>query len=298
MSSGRSRPSVLFRLVRSLIRLGVVTVIIGAGVMFVARRSVPFVPFAKVAAAEIKQGVAIRSDKLAEISGCAVSTRNPGVLWVHNDSGDGANLYAVRLSDGTLLATVRLSGVKAVDWEDMALSNGRLFVGDIGDNGGGRKSVQIHSVDEPRITASLVGQKMSLKPTTLSVSYESGPRDAEALLVDPDGNPLIIDKLTGGVWKATGPGPMHLEATLGLSLVTGADLVPGGGGVLIRTYPFVYRLKQTGGTFSSVWTSELTTVSAPLLPQAEAVCASPDGTSGYTLSEARGRSVRIVRIRW
>jgi hypothetical protein len=34
-------------------------------------------------------------DELAESSGVAVSRTQPGVLWSHNDSGDGPTLYAI-----------------------------------------------------------------------------------------------------------------------------------------------------------------------------------------------------------
>ncbi len=294
----RSRPSLPYRLARAVVRLAAVIALFGAGGLFVAHRPVPFLPFARAAAAELTQSVTIKDGSLSEISGCAVSVRNPGVLWVHNDSGDEPNLYAIRLSDGVLLATVRLTGAKAKDWEDMTISNGRLLVGDIGDNAGTRKSVRIYSVTEPTISLLKPDQILSLKAVTTSHTYPSGPRDAEALLVDPAGVPLIIDKLTGGVWNASGSGPMEKVANLGVSLVTGADLIPRGGGVLVRTYPFVYRLQPTGAVFSTVWKSTLSTVPSPLLPQAEAVCAGPDGSTGYTLSEARGKPVRIVAIRW
>src|SRR5687768_14079224 len=64
---------------------------------------------------------AIRSNRLREASGAAVSRRYPGVLWTHNDSGDKPLIYAVSMS-GELLATYRVPGAKAVDWEDVALA--------------------------------------------------------------------------------------------------------------------------------------------------------------------------------
>ena len=48
------------------------------------------------------------SPKITECSGLAVSRKNPGVLWVHNDSGDSARLFAVK-EDGTLLGVFRLA---------------------------------------------------------------------------------------------------------------------------------------------------------------------------------------------
>ena len=54
-----------------------------------------------------------------EASGIAASRTNPNVLWVHNDSGDSARVFAIHI-DGTLLGTYSLSGASATDWEDIS----------------------------------------------------------------------------------------------------------------------------------------------------------------------------------
>ena len=36
-----------------------------------------------------------KSKKLSEVSGIAKSQNHSGVYWAHNDSGDGANIYAM-----------------------------------------------------------------------------------------------------------------------------------------------------------------------------------------------------------
>jgi hypothetical protein len=45
---------------------------------------------------------------LPELSGMAASRRHPGVLWAHNDSGNDAEVFAVR-ETGEVLATLRLA---------------------------------------------------------------------------------------------------------------------------------------------------------------------------------------------
>lgn len=60
------------------------------------------------------------SPRLVESSGVAVSHAYAGVLWTHNDSGDGPYLYATdlqRTDRGALL----VPGAQAIDWEDMSL---------------------------------------------------------------------------------------------------------------------------------------------------------------------------------
>src|SRR5207245_3442426 len=60
------------------------------------------------------------SPRLVESSGVAVSHAYPGVLWTHNDSGDGPYLYATDLR-GTDRGALLVPGAQAIDWEDIAL---------------------------------------------------------------------------------------------------------------------------------------------------------------------------------
>ena len=50
----------------------------------------------KAYAARVLEEIGEVPDELTESSGLAVSRTQPGVLWSHNDSGDGPNLYAMR----------------------------------------------------------------------------------------------------------------------------------------------------------------------------------------------------------
>src|SRR5438876_6301733 len=61
-----------------------------------------------------------QSPRLVESSGVAVSRAYPGVLWTHNDSGDGPYLYATDLR-GTDRGALLVPGAQAIDWEDMSL---------------------------------------------------------------------------------------------------------------------------------------------------------------------------------
>jgi hypothetical protein len=284
---------------RFFFRLLVMLAIVGGGGWIVADGARAVRPFASTLVATGSEAVVLADESLDEVSGCAVSAKNPGVLWVHNDSGDDAVLYAVRLTDGATLGKVELKGIKATDFEDMALDSGRLVVGDIGDNSSSRKAVRIHSVSEPKVDLKSGDQEWKLKPKTTVLTYDSGPRDAEALLIDPSGAVIIIDKVDGTVWRPTKKGVLKSVAVLKAVSITGADRIPGSNDVLIRTYPFVFRYAlPKGAPFDDVWTAKPSLVVAPLLPQAEAVCASPDGKNGYTLSESHGKPVQIVPIRW
>src|SRR4029079_15941055 len=54
--------------------------------------------------------------ELTESSGLAVSRRNPGLLWSHNDSGSAAVLFALDTT-GATRGRVRVP-VNTRDWED------------------------------------------------------------------------------------------------------------------------------------------------------------------------------------
>src|SRR5687768_6399558 len=80
----------------------------------------------------------LRHGPLGESSGLAASRRNAGVYWTHCDANNPAVVYAVR-ADGTLLAEFPVAA-KNTDWEAVAVdADGRLYVGNIGNNQGKRK---------------------------------------------------------------------------------------------------------------------------------------------------------------
>src|SRR5689334_19987313 len=58
-------------------------------------------------------GFTIKDPRITESSGLAASRIHPGVYWTHNDSDDGAYLYAVDSRTGRTVATITMSGVGA-----------------------------------------------------------------------------------------------------------------------------------------------------------------------------------------
>ena len=94
--------------------------------------------------------------RVTESSGVVSSSLAPGVYWTHNDSGDGPFLYATD-SAGRDLGAIRVAGVGARDWEEVAagpcfVAPGRCFyVGDIGDNAEQRPNIVVYRVAEPKI---------------------------------------------------------------------------------------------------------------------------------------------------
>jgi hypothetical protein len=135
-------------------------------------------------------GQAVSVGDVPEASGIAVSRRTAGVLWSHNDSGE-PTLFALS-TDGTTLGRVYVSGASG-NWEDIAIGpcpqGSCIYIGDIGDNSARRREVFIYRVPEPDSGATVSG-----RAETMRVRYPDGPRDAEALIVLPDGKLFIVSK--------------------------------------------------------------------------------------------------------
>ena len=81
-----------------------------------------------------------------ESSGLARSSRS-GNFWTHNDSGGAAELYEVDTL-GILHQTKTLAVLQNTDWEALTDSpDGRLFIGDFGNNRNKRQDLAVHVLD-------------------------------------------------------------------------------------------------------------------------------------------------------
>src|SRR5688500_925510 len=144
-------------------------------------------PFARLAGL-------VLDERLREISGMAASRAHEDALWLVNDGGNDAALYAVSRR-GREQARFVIDGVANTDWEDLAAFelDGRhyLLIADTGDNGGLRRTLQLHVVEEP---ATL--EDGSLKPAwSIAFRWPDGARDCEAVAVDAArGQILLLSK--------------------------------------------------------------------------------------------------------
>ncbi len=159
-------------------------------------------------------GGLVRLRQLSEASGIAASSRTPGRLWAHNDSGDPV---LVALDEkGAVVGRVTVMGIEVEDWEALAIGpcpqGSCIYLADIGDNNASRKYVTIYRVPEP------AGAPESVAATDrFDASYPDGPHDAETLLVTPDGAIFIVTKGDGdegriGIYRfpeGVQPGTIH-----------------------------------------------------------------------------------------
>ena len=257
--------------------------------------------------------------ELVEVSGLAAGRANPGVIWAHNDSGDGPNLYALD-SAGALLATFGLTGAQAIDWEDLAAGPGPvageeyLYAADVGDNNALRASVTVYRVPEPAVPEGGAAGTLGVESTAaLHLTYPDGPRDAEAVMVDPvTGEIVVVEKrLSGGpvgVYRA----PANLAAgsttaldrvaTLDLPFgvvdsVTAADVTADGRAVAIRTYGAV-RLyeRDTDLPLWSAFLGAACTGVSTAEAQGEAITFESDGRAYVTISEGAHPAVNRFAV--
>jgi len=150
-----------------------------------------------------------QSPRLIESSGVAVSRAYPGVLWTHNDSGDGPYLYATDLR-GTDRGALLVPGAQAIDWEDMSLgpcpvafplqprpprSNAPtcIYLADTGDNMEFRPFVTIYAIPEPA-PPERAGDTLGTTraPAVLRLRYPDGSHDVEAVYVSPRDTALFL----------------------------------------------------------------------------------------------------------
>lgn len=67
-------------------------------------------------------------------------------LYTHNDSGGDPCIYAISKSDTAVLNTVCFNTIRNVDWEDIAIDEHYLYIGDFGNNAGARKNLCIYRI--------------------------------------------------------------------------------------------------------------------------------------------------------
>jgi hypothetical protein len=229
----------------------------------------------------------VRDPALDEISGVVAGHHLRGVLWVEEDSGNEAAVYALEPT-GQVVATVSVVGATNQDWEDLAWADGRLFVGDIGDNEHERSEVQVYAFAEPRDR-----DVSSVEATMFRLRYEGGPRDAEAMFVDPRDETLyVIEKQTVARestvfaialddMRSRSVGVLRAVGRIPMSTVTAADLGPAG--IAVRNY-LVTRLFPWSGDGSVLSTLDGLSCLATLGPS-EALAQTADGSGLYSIPE-------------
>ncbi|MEV7284462.1 WD40 repeat domain-containing protein [Streptomyces sp. NPDC093252] len=245
-------------------------------------------------AADGDEGFTIEDPRITESSGLAASRQHPGIYWTHNDSDDGAFLYAVDSATGETVATLTLTGVGTPrDVEAISIGPGnQIYVGDIGDNLGGTwDHVWIYQLPEP---AELTDR--TVRATQYVVQYEDGARDAESLVVHPEtGRVYVVDKNAEGGHLYEGPAELSPSGTNVFKPIaavpdleaTDATLSPDARYLVVRSYFGAVAYTWNGGQLK-----RLERLSVPTgFVQGESVTYTADGNRLMYGAEGEGSKV-------
>ena len=232
-------------------------------------------------------------DRIDESSGLVIAESGrrgaqPVTFATTNDSGDAGRLYVVEASTGET--------VRVVDWSEAptdveALApaeEGVVWVGDIGDNGSSRESIEVARVS-----------LTSGDAASYELVYPDGAHDAETLLAHPVTQRLYVvtkSLLGGAVYSA----PQRLRSdranqlrrveTVGPGaigrLVTDGAFSADGRSVVLRTYTRARVLRMPG------W-RVVEDIELPSQPQGEALALDRTGRI-YLSSEGRGQPILRV----
>ena len=261
---------------------------------------------------------------LLEASGITRDPRDPDLFWVHNDSGNPAELYAID-GRGRLRGIVPVHDATDRDIEDIAVGpcpDGTcLYLADMGDNLAVHSSIVVHRLPLPPLPPAaaddgtggagepLAGASHPVSPgASWWFVYPRGPRDAESLAVDAVHRELIIvskgredevvmyvaslDSLRTGrespnVLRRIGRLQIPIGAGTG-QLVTAGDLSPDGHRLAIRSYTTLYEFDWRGAAvFDTLATPRNTSLLAALEPQGEGVTWTDAGDDLLLVSEGR-----------
>ncbi|MGB8191251.1 MAG: hypothetical protein WCF67_04985 [Chitinophagaceae bacterium] len=243
-----------------------------------------------------------------EASGIADSYRNPGFLWVNQDSRQPTEIYLFNHS-GQFNKKIFIKNVTNRDWEEISLGNGPvdgkkyLYIGETGDNDEIFNDYIFYRMEEPASGIDTVSQT-----DAIHFKYPDGPHDSEAFFVDDASKDIyIITKrdAKSKVYKLAYP-----QSTTSTNMASFVTDLPYAGVVsacysssqkemLIKTYTDIYYYKQSSNqTISNLFAQRYQALIYQQEPQGEAVCFANDATGFFTLSEksfAAGVNLRFYK---
>lgn len=232
---------------------------------------------------------------IAESSGVAAGRVNPGVWYTLQDE-DNQNLLYLFSDAGDYLGEQTIRGAVNHDWEDLAAgpcpegidAEGCLYIADIGDNDGTRDTIILYVVEE--------STDADEDPLTCALQYPGGvKKDAEALLVHPDGTIRIVTKEGSGdahIYRADrldcgGTTALSEEATVQIDGDAEEDREVTGGAIDESGQQWILRTSSQAFLWSGCtidWSAAPEAIDLGSQPQGEGVTF--DGTTLRTTSES------------
>ncbi|MEM9227351.1 MAG: hypothetical protein AAGA45_05230 [Verrucomicrobiota bacterium] len=203
---------------------------------------------------KLQSSARFASAQINESSGIAKSQRYADVYWTHNDSGDSARLFPIRLDGNDVGPSagqgIPVKGAVNRDWEDIASDHeGNLLIGAFGNNANRRRDLAVYVVPEPDPYVNGPAQVSRRVPFHFPEQRQFPPPDnnydVEALFV-ADGTWYVLTKHRADTetrlyrfsqYSETKSNPLTLLASFSSrGMVTAADALPDGSKVAVLTY--------------------------------------------------------------
>jgi len=215
--------------------------------------------------------------QLDEISGLEII--NDSLFLAINDSGNKPLLFILN-SDAKIVKTVKINGAENNDWEDLAVDEEHIYIGDFGNNLNKRKELIIYKVKIKEVLFKNEAQSERivfryLDQKEFPPQMESRNFDSEAFFYDKDSLTLFT-KCNTSPWTGISflyripkePGTYRLKKTENLYIgpggyfldaITGADKY--GEYIYLTTYNRILILKKEGSNhkiYRTIYFNEIT----------------------------------------
>lgn len=241
--------------------------------------------------------------RINEASGIAASLYVPGAYWVHNDSGDAANIFLCNPNTGETITSGLVENAKNRDWEDMSSFrvNGKsyLIIGSFGDNARKRSQYELYIMEEPAEGAK--GPFPYLNK--IKFTYKGGKSyNCESVAVDvAEGKIYLLTKTGSSDTSQVYSLPLSFKSSDDIQVAeyvasprirsaTGMDISPDGLRAVVVTnknneckaFQFT---KLSGETWTEGFSGTPNVFKTPIRPTYEAICFALDGKTLYDKSE-------------
>ncbi|WP_148611250.1 hypothetical protein [Nocardioides rubriscoriae] len=212
-----------------------------------------------------------------------------GLVVTVNDSGDTGRVFAVDRRTGDTVGVTTWSD-DPEDVEALAPAGaGHVWVADIGDNAEARDSVSVTRVPVGRGDHDVRGDV-----TTYELVYPGGARDAETLLVDPDGRLVVVTKGVFGAEVLRAPArldpgrPNRMRAVgTARAIATDGAFWPDGRHLVVRGY-------SSASVYAWPSLGLVARFDLPDQPQGEGITVDEDGV---VLISTEGVRTDVLRVR-
>ena len=241
---------------------------------------------------------------LKEISGLACGIKNGDYVFMIEDKGNENAVYVFNQL-GAFITTLYVNGLENIDWEDIAVGPGPvegesyIYIADIGDNNSERNNVRIIRFIEPDLSLASESSIAILDHDIINFKYSLGPRDAEALMINPNNKDLIImskEKPLTQVYSLAFPYTSNMNEASYLGLlpikkIVGGDISRDGQRITIKNKNAIFYWETVDNDIlKTIFHNTPKEIAYVQEPQGESIGFSNDGKSYFTITETKGIS--------